>query len=209
MFEHWRRLGDMLGKPVLPVMHPLGLSGLIEQQKALPNVWMRWCTRKLKIEPYAAWLAQNTPAVSYVGLRADEEGREGGDYSEVEGVEMRFPMREWGWELADVLSYLKARGVTIPARTDCDRCFFQKLDEWRDLWAYHPDRYAAAAAQEAMVGATFRSPGRDTWPAGLVELAAEFERGRKLHGVQANVLDKQTTMWEDALSEAKCRVCTL
>jgi 3'-phosphoadenosine 5'-phosphosulfate sulfotransferase (PAPS reductase)/FAD synthetase len=57
--------------------------GLIAQYNALPNWRQRWCTRKLKIEPYANWLAtqqtQYDKVVSYVGLRADEEEREGGE----------------------------------------------------------------------------------------------------------------------------------
>ena len=103
------------------------LEGLIEKQKALPNWRQRWCTRMLKIEPYAAWLMQQSKTydriVSYVGIRADEEEREGGDYSKIPGVEMRFPMRDWGWGVGDVLNYLEQRGVVIPERTDCAWCF--------------------------------------------------------------------------------------
>jgi diaminohydroxyphosphoribosylaminopyrimidine deaminase/5-amino-6-(5-phosphoribosylamino)uracil reductase len=34
-----------------------------------------------------------------------------GDYKDVPGVEMRFPMREWGWKIDDVTAYLARRGV--------------------------------------------------------------------------------------------------
>jgi len=51
-----------------------------------------------------------------------------------------------------------------------------------------------AAAQEKAIGATFRSPGRDKWPASLEDLAKEFDAGRKLR--QYN---RGTT----------CRVCSL
>ncbi|MCQ6473585.1 hypothetical protein NPN13_25225, partial [Vibrio parahaemolyticus] len=75
------------------------------------------------------------PCVAYVGLRADEEEREGtrpgGDSAPVgTQVEQDFPFRRWGWELADVLAYLSARGVSVPARTDCARCPYQRLGEW-------------------------------------------------------------------------------
>lgn len=114
MFAHWRKLGEMLGRPITPVIGGT-LKGLVKQWNALPNWRQRWCTRALKIEPYAAWLMkQPKPVVSYVGLRADEPEREGGDYANVPDVTMRFPMREWGWGLADVLSYLEQRGITIP-----------------------------------------------------------------------------------------------
>lgn len=53
------------------------------------------------------------------GIRADEEEREGGDYSKIDGIEMRFPLREWGWGIREVLNYLEQKGVVIPERTDC------------------------------------------------------------------------------------------
>lgn len=56
MFAHWRLLGEMLGKRIIPIVHRSGLSGLIKEQNALPNWRQRWCTRMLKIEPYAEWL---------------------------------------------------------------------------------------------------------------------------------------------------------
>lgn len=76
MFAHWRNLGELLGKRLTPVMHTTGLKGVCRKEGTLPNFRMRFCTRILKIEPYRKWLAKNTPCVSYVGLRADEEGRE-------------------------------------------------------------------------------------------------------------------------------------
>jgi len=160
---------------------------------------MRFCTWLLKIGPYAAWLKQHAPATSYVGLRADEEAREGGDYLDVPGVTMRFPMREWGWKLADVLNYLDTRGVEIPKRTDCELCFFQRLNEWYALWQEQPDKWAKGEAIEAAQGATFRSPSRDTWPAAMKDLRAEFERGRIPRGVQQ----------PDLIAGLKCRVCRM
>jgi len=158
MFEHWRKLGDLLGKRILPVMAHKGLNGVIAEQRCLPNNRRRFCTRILKIEPYRRWLKDHTPCVSYVGLRADEEGRAGGAYSNIDGVEMRFPLREWRWAEADVWAYLEQRGVTVPERTDCARCYHQRLGEWWRLWREHPDIYAEAEAQEAGFGETFRNP---------------------------------------------------
>lgn len=197
LFAHWRKLGEMLGSLIIPIMHPSGLNGLIDDQNALPNWRQRWCTRMLKIEPYRSWLALNTPAVSYVGLRADEEGRLGGVFDDIPGIEMRFPLREWGWGIDEVWAYLEFGGVSIPERTDCDRCFFQRLDEWHTLWLNKPEKYAHAEAQEARTGHTFRSPGRDTQPAGLAELRRKFEQG---------YVPKRRA---SAFKAAQCRSCTL
>lgn len=200
MFDHWKNLGVLLGKPIKPVMYRTGLNGLIAEQDALPNWRQRWCTRILKIEPYRDYLLNHTPAVSYVGLRADEPDREGGDYADVPNVEMRFPMREWGWKIRDVLEYLEKRGVKVPPRTDCARCFYQKLGEWKDLFERYPDIYQTAVDQEKAIGHTFRSPGRDTWPADLESLREEFKKGRVIRGE-----NKQ----QDLFGITKCRVCRI
>jgi hypothetical protein len=197
MFEHWRRLGELLGKRLTPVVGGT-LEGLIDKQNALPNWRQRWCTRMLKIEPYAAWLVQQGGEItSYVGLRADEEERAGVVYP---GIINRFPMREWGWGIGDVFNYLSSLGVAIPQRTDCAWCFFQKLGEWWDLWRNYPDIYKQGEEQEAKTGHTFRSPGRDTWPAGLYELRLKFEAGHIPRGA-----DLQPNL----LNQAKCRECTI
>ena len=197
MFAHWRNLGNLLGKPLTPIVGGT-LKGLIEQQNALPNWRQRWCTRMLKIEPYAAWLIQQGECMSYVGLRADEPDREGGDYLDIPGVVTRFPMREWGWGLTDVLGYLKARDVTIPTRTDCLLCFFQRLIEWYEFWRNHPESWAEGERMEATTGHTFRSPSRDTWPASMEGLRKRFEAG-----------DVPKDTRRDPLNEMKCRVCRL
>lgn len=112
MFAHWRNLGDILGKQILPVISKT-LNKLVDEQGTIPNWRMRFCTRMLKIEPYAEWLIkqkqEHDKITSYVGLRADEPEREGGDYADIPGVKMVFPMRDWGWGINDVLGYLKSK----------------------------------------------------------------------------------------------------
>lgn len=198
MFAHWRHLGTLLGSPVQPVMGG-SLEGTITKEHAIPNWRMRFCTRQLKILPFAAWLTAHAPATAYVGLRHDEPARAGGDYLDVPDVTLRYPLREWGWTLADVWQYLDERGVTIPTRTDCQWCFFQRLDEWWTLWHDHPDIWARGEAIEATIGATFRSPGRDTWPAALKDLRATFERGE--------IPPKAGQ--PDLFETLKCRVCRI
>lgn len=195
-FAHMRALRDRIG-PITPVMYQGGLAGLIEKYNALPNWRQRWCTRVLKIEPFASYLMQNAPAVFYVGLRADEEQREGGDYQNVPNVEMRFPLREAGMGLDEVLAFVRDRGITIPRRTDCMLCFFQRLIEWYELWRDNPAAYGEGEAFEAAVGHTFRSPGRDTQPAALKDLRAKFESGW---------VPRDT---RNPVNAMQCRVCRL
>jgi 3'-phosphoadenosine 5'-phosphosulfate sulfotransferase (PAPS reductase)/FAD synthetase len=201
MFAHWRKLGELLGSPVVPLMKPGGLKGCINEQKMLPNFRARFCTRILKIEPYRGWLVMNTPCTSYVGLRADEEGRAGGAYGDIPGVTMRFPLREWGMSEADVWAYLNARGVIIPRRTDCKWCYHQRIGEWYLFWSEDIEGWMEGEAIEAQWGATFRSPGRDTWPVSMKGLREAFEGGR---------IPKSVEREKNRHREAgACRVCTL
>jgi 3'-phosphoadenosine 5'-phosphosulfate sulfotransferase (PAPS reductase)/FAD synthetase len=178
LFDHLKKMEDILGKPIKRVGYHKDLYGLIDEAKMLPNFRARFCTRVLKIEPTIEYF-ETLPAgsVLYVGLRADEEERKG-LYGE--DIVVRFPMREWGWGVGDVWKYLDQRGICIPKRTDCAVCPYQRLGEWHDLWKNYPEEYEKGAAVERKYGHTFRSAGRDTWPASLDELAKEFERGRPI-----------------------------
>jgi hypothetical protein len=139
--------------------------------------------------------------VSYVGLRADEEGRAGGAYSDIQGVTMRFPLREIGWGEADVWAYLEQKNIKVPERTDCARCYHQRLGEWWRLWREFPELYAEAEAQEKAIGHTFRNPQRDNWPTALADLRKEFEAGK---------VPPRTKLQHDLFRGAgECRVCTL
>jgi 3'-phosphoadenosine 5'-phosphosulfate sulfotransferase (PAPS reductase)/FAD synthetase len=198
MFEHWRRLGGLLASPIIPVVAD-SLSSLIRKQRALPNWRQRWCTRILKIEPYARYLASLGQCVSYVGLRADEPLREGGDYAELANVTMDFPLRRWHWTLHDVRSYLSKRCIEIPARTDCLKCFFQRLDEWFYFWRDYRDSWMEGEELEATTGHTFRSAGRDSWPAAMKDMRLRFERG----DVPAKAVGGT------ALKGMQCRVCRM
>lgn len=204
MFEHWRNLGVRLGRKLVPIMAGT-LHGVIRQEKMLPNFRARFCTRVLKIEPYRKFLKEQAalgPIVSYVGLRADEEGRAGGAYTDIGGVEMRFPLREWAMGEDDVQATLRRFGVVCPDRTDCGDCYHQRLGEWFEYWRDYREAAMAAVAIEAEMGGTFRTPGRDAWPSALKDLFAEFERGR----VPDRSLNR---LKRERMQAGGCRVCSM
>ena len=180
MSEHWRKLEGLLGKPLTVVSPGFTLHDLTRKWNMLPRFNARFCTKMLKIIPFKSWVCNTQlPAVSCVGLRADEEGRTGMETDDL-GLffSTRFPLREWGWGICEVLAYLEKRGVTVPDRTDCDRCYHQTLHEWWVLWTQYPALYEDACQDEDRTGHTYRSEQRDTWPASLRELAKAFqERG--------------------------------
>jgi hypothetical protein len=198
MFAHWLRLAELLETSITPVVGGT-LEGIIESEGMIPNFRARFCTRLLKINPFAAWMMrQERPVVSYVGIRADEPAREAGDYAKVPGAVVRFPLREWGWNIGHVIAYNAERGISIPMRTDCAWCFWQTLGEWFNLWRDHIAIYLEAEAVEAVRGHTFRSPGRDTWPVALKDLRERFESG---------AIPRGANIQSDMFQNQKCRVC--
>jgi hypothetical protein len=198
LFTHVEQTATLLGRELITPPNE-SLAFWINHHNALPNWRMRWCTRAIKIEPCIAWLLRHPGTTLCVGLRADEEHRGGlyGDY-----CTYRYPLREEGWTEADVLGYLARKGVTIPTRTNCQLCYGQRLSEWWELWRSEPEKWAQGEAYEQQTGHTFRSPGRDSWPASLAELRERFERGDVPQGVELNM-----ALFDDA--PKACRVCTL
>lgn len=177
MEAHMVHIEHLLGEKIVILTNGT-LASQIDSNGMLPNVFARWCTRLLKLKPAQGFYATHAPAVCYIGLRADEEEREGLT-SNLDGVSQDFPLQRWGWGLEEVWAYLGAAGVSIPDRTDCARCPYQKLGEWYNLWYNHPAIYESAVQDELRLGHTYRSPGRDSWPAGLADLRALFEAGVK------------------------------
>lgn len=218
MEEHWETLEFALGKPLIRITNPKAptLDDLIQVQGMLPNFRARFCTRMLKIEPTIAWCVQNAPVLMHVGLRADEEEREG-IYGDL--VKSRFPFREWGIGIDGVFGYLeyvgRQYGVVVPTRTDCLKCYHQRIEEWWNFWRDYPERFWKACLQEKERGHTFRSPGRDTWPVSLADLAEEFQRLWDLGFTTFfDAMNRRRT--EKGLPRRKeprqgeiCRVCTL
>ena len=211
VFEHFKKLEKILNLPVR-FLKPYAGDGLIENirdNKAIPNFRMRFCTRQLKIEPTLAYLEANAPCFHYVGLRADEEERRG-IYGDVEGVKYVYPMREWGWAISDVWECLDKKEISIPERTDCALCFFQRILQWKRLYINNRKAFDKGVAIEKEMGKTFRTPGRDTWPTDLESLGKEFESGRKVPGEsKLNAEINQGRLFENCDLNALCRVCTM
>ena len=123
----------------------------------LPSAQTRWCTIKLKLEPFRAWVNQWLKAgdtvYSYVAIRSDEDYREG--YSSTHpNLKIKLPFREDGVDKEGVFDLLEASGLGLPkyyewrSRSGCTFCFFQQKIEWVRLKRTHPDAFEAAKELE-------------------------------------------------------------
>jgi hypothetical protein len=227
MFDQWRWLGsdNALGRRIIPIMEGRGLLDWSRAKKAIPNRLMRHCTPGLKILPLAKWMAERAsdgPVVLYVGLRADEETREGAIYPNLPNVSQRYPLREWGMGDPEVLAFLDQRGIAVPERTDCALCYHQQIGEWWRLWHGQREMFLTGVAFEDEMGQTFRTPRlqkdgspvmvtrmgltyvacwRDTWPVRLADMATLFDAGH----VPTTRADPRA---RDLFRSGPCRACS-
>lgn len=154
-YEYLTRIEAYLGKPIERLSSDLGERGfdhwLTMYRGYLPSPQTRWCTRKLKIEPFEDYVGDD-PAYLYVGIRADEH-REG-YISTKPNLTPIFPFKEDGITKPDVLRILEESGIGMPdyyewrTRSGCYFCFFQRRSEWVGLLEKHPDLFEAAKSYE-------------------------------------------------------------
>ena len=174
MRQHMRNMMDRLGRERFVFPPAPELVPLIREQRCIPNWRMRFCTRMIKIEPCIEYLRGLEHPTLCVGLRADEPLRKGLYDEEVEN---RYPLREWGLGIKDVLHVCRQYDVWVPERTDCAFCYYQRLIDWWRLWKNYPALYAEAEELEKEIGHTFRSESKDKHPASLTDLWFKFASG--------------------------------
>lgn len=155
-YEYLQKLEAVLGKPVTRINADRGFDHWFEVFRGtLPSPQMRWCTKNMKIKPLEAWIGE-TPAISYVAIRADESNRKG-YISTKPNIQTVFPFIEDGVDHEGVLKILEDSGVGLPSyyewrtRSGCYFCFFQRKVEWVGLADRHPELFEKAVAIEQKV----------------------------------------------------------
>lgn len=153
-YEYLDKLEVALGKPIARLNSKKGFDHWFEIYRGtLPSPQMRWCTKKMKLEPIEDWLGDDE-AISYVAIRADETGRKG-YVSTKTNIKAVFPFVEDGIDHAGVLQILENAGLGLPeyyewrTRSGCYFCFYQRKSEWVGLAERHPDLFEKAVAIES------------------------------------------------------------
>ncbi len=75
----------------------------------LPSSQARWCTKKMKLEPFEEFVG-DTPVVSYVGIRGDED-REG-YISKKSNIQSIFPFRKNIWSEDVIVKVLDNKNIS-------------------------------------------------------------------------------------------------
>ncbi len=167
-YEYLDKLEVFLGKPIIrlnpdrPFSHYLRIYNGV-----LPDARTRWCTRKLKIEPFEKFIG-GSYCYNYIGIRADEAHRKG-YISTKPNITPRYPFIEDGINKEDVIRILEESGLGLPAyynwrsRSGCYFCFFQQRIEWIGLSENHPELYQRAMQYEKE---NLETGERYTWSSG-------------------------------------------
>ncbi len=186
----------------------------------LPSPKSRWCTRKLKIEPLEKFIG-NDEAVSYIGIRADEN-REG-YISKRPNIKPVYPFKDRGLIKEDIYRIIEESGIGFPeyykwrSRSGCYFCFFQAKYEWVNLSETHPNLF-----QDSVKYETLHSDSRVyTWNDNetLEEIIANKDKVFEDHRIKLERLKKQSPnkslaeALEDILKEEEtelpCLMCHL
>jgi hypothetical protein len=168
VYEFIEELESLLGKNVLHINHTERVVNndvkvfdklLKEHNNFLPSGRQRWCTIRMKLEPFERWikpfLDDGYEVISYVGIRADEPWREGYSPNQSQtNLSIKMPFAEDGIKKAGVFSILESAGIGLPkyyewrSRSGCTFCFFQRKIEWVRLMERYPVAFEEAKAFE-------------------------------------------------------------
>ncbi|MGI9347862.1 MAG: phosphoadenosine phosphosulfate reductase family protein [Gammaproteobacteria bacterium] len=178
----------------------------------LPSPQRRWCTRMLKIKPFEDFIG-NDNAVSYIGIRADENRK--GYISTKPNIKACYPFIEDGLVRDDIFRILR-ESVGVPeyyewrSRSGCYFCFFQRQDEWVGLYRRHPDLFKKAQQYEK----TGHMENGYTWSQGqtLADIAARADEIEEKAVMMRRPNDRRT--WQEILAEegeddGSCLACSL
>lgn len=132
------------------------LPDYIERSRFYPSFRSRFCTRKFKIEPIDAFLADAGECELMIGLNADEAEQRTGNHGLLPHVRYSYPLVDLGITRAQCLAVLEARGLApaFPAymeRGGCVGCFFKSKREYAAMAVLAPEEFDAVAALEERI----------------------------------------------------------
>lgn len=147
LYTQMDKFESVTGREIIRITPDETLPEYILRSKFLPGHRARFCTRIFKIDQYNKWLAAQLSVhgeVDYcIGLRTDEELRVG-NTSEIEGVNIRYPLREMAMDRWDVIRVcleheLLPRYPVYMARGGCTGCYYKRKAEVRAMVQLCPD----------------------------------------------------------------------
>ncbi len=184
--EDGERLARSYGFGTERLARPGGFVELARLKKAFPRNGMQFCTSKLKIEPFAAYLAAADPAgeaTVAVGIRREESAKRATWPEWTTASEQHGGRDLWAPLVrvtADERDWLLARAGFPVLEHRSKECFPCVNSSRRDLRLLDEDRVREIEQLEASVGQTLFRAGKFMGARGIREIArwAQSERGQ-------------------------------
>lgn len=155
-YDYLDRLEAFLERKIVRLNAQRGFDHWLDMYNGvLPSAQARWCTRKLKIEPFEAYVGDDQ-VWNYIGIRADE--RRNGYISTKPNITPVYPFKDYSLVLSDIERILEESGIGLPGyyewrqRSGCYFCFFQRTGEWIGLKERHPELFERAKKYESEHG---------------------------------------------------------
>lgn len=143
MFDHVRVKGSRIGK----------------KGYGWPDFRNRWCTSRLKIEPFINFLKRYDKVTEYHGIALDEIHRTENN----KGRNIRYPLIELQMTEKDALNYCYSKGFNWDGlykkfhRVSCWCCPLQSISELRQLYTYFPELWKKLKKMDERAWNQFRS----------------------------------------------------
>ena len=113
-----------------------------ERARVVPMGMRRWCTIEYKIKPLEAWCAArglSNDSDVMIGIAADESGRM---------MSACRPLVDRYIDRKGCVRIIQSEGLSVPRKSGCYICPFQRDSQWRELWTRHPDLFTRAERME-------------------------------------------------------------
>lgn len=156
-------LPGVIGVEIEYIGRPGGMPQLVRDKGAFPSRVSRFCTQKLKVEPFIAYVERlGGDLVNVVGIRRAESAARVSaiewEDSEEFGCEFWRPLVDWSYD--DVIAIHTAHGVRPNplylrhrTRVGCDPCIFARKSEIRQMADEGGAAVAKVRALETEIGA--------------------------------------------------------
>lgn len=130
------------------------------KHRFVPMRFARACTVEYKLVPLSEYC--QPPCTVYLGIAADEAHRVDRIIAgQRKGEEKRFPLVDEGIDRKGCIEIIKAHGLTVPMKSGCFLCPFQRRSQWLALRRLHPELYCKAKRLEDATNERLRGLGRE------------------------------------------------
>ncbi|GAG03283.1 unnamed protein product [marine sediment metagenome] len=110
----------------------------------IPATLIRWCTKRFKVDVLKKYVKR--PCFQLIGFACDEAHR--ANLKTDRGIENRFPLIEREVDRKGCKKIISDFGLSVPIKSGCYFCPFQRINQWKSLRRLHPDLFCKAEQLE-------------------------------------------------------------